>query len=139
MSDEKFSSSLYDLAHLMRPDFLAQATVYGDTYGFNNHELVCYNCKTMLHVNKKFNFNVAFLDPKVGGPNKAAIQSQNPINIINAHVDTHNAQFYLHEIAQADCWTGLMVVVNGLGYWTNGQLLEDYTQFHGVTPAHFVL
>lgn len=64
LDDKDWSSMLYNMAHKMAPTFLTQATVYGETGGFNNHCLSCYNCKVMLHLNGKYNMHVAYIDPK---------------------------------------------------------------------------
>jgi hypothetical protein len=106
---------VYKMAHQMASGDLAQAIVYGNTGGFNNHSLACYDCAIMLHVRNKYCFNVAYLDPKTGGPNHASLASNEPENESSHH---HNAYQISYYAAQRECYTGMVVAKNGLGYWT---------------------
>jgi len=139
IDDKTFSGKLYELAHKMRPEFLAQATVYGDMYGYNNHTLSCYNCKIMLHQRKKFNINIAYIDPKAGAPVAASVNSHYPRDFTNK-VPIKNAQWILFFLSQHDCWTGMMAVGNGHNYWTDGNFIgTHYMQFLPETKPAFVL
>ena len=142
LDNNPWSGILYNMAKTMAPEFLTQATVYNDISGFDNHYLTGYSDRTvgMLHLNGKYNMQVTYIDPRVGGPMTNSVNSPNPVNIVNSNTDAHNARYYANQISHADCWTGMMVVVNGLNYWTTGEIMNSgYMQFHPTTNANYVL
>ena len=120
----------------MRPEFYAQASVYGDLYGYGKHTLGCYQCKTILHKNEKFNINVAFLNPRVGGGNQKSVKSSNPMRIADQY---DYAKTIFAKISQADCWQGLIVVKQEVAYNSFGQFLGSFTQWNPTSHHHFLM
>lgn len=109
----------------MRPEFLAQAIVYDELGGFNKHMHACYQCKVILHANKRYNINIAYLDPRAGAPNSQVANSGYPKQFVEKNRNG-NAGWNLWQLSQHDCWTGLVVVERYHTYWTTGQFVNAH-------------
>ena len=99
----------------MKPEFLAQTIVYDEIVGFSKHAQACYQCKAFLHANKRYNINIAFLDPKKGGPNHKTLDSDYPFTYLRWH-DNNHAGWIQWKLSQHDCWTGMVVVQHNHHY-----------------------
>jgi len=100
---------LYNLIHQMRPEFFAQAVVYNDLDGTDNHVHTCYGCQSMFHVNNKYTINLAYLFP--GSPNADTVNSSFPRSTAE-RVQENDAKKLNFWITTRDCWTGTMVIRN---------------------------
>jgi hypothetical protein len=77
----------------------------------------------MLHVNGRYNINIAYLNPAVGGPNLSAVRSTYPVDFTNQNPQGH-AGWLLYYLSQHDCWTGMVAVRTGLDYFTTWGFAE---------------
>ena len=105
------------MATYMRPEFLSQTMVYNDIWGFDNHEHACVQCRVMLHVNKRYSINIAYLDPAVGGPNFDSVRSPYPKDFTDQNPQD-NASWLLFYLSTRDCWTGMVAARTGNDYFT---------------------
>ena len=82
--NKSFSSDLLVMAQKMRSEFLTRVIVYDELLGPSKHALACTFCISILHANKKYNINIAYLLPEAG-PNSVAVKSTNPKKFVEKH------------------------------------------------------
>ena len=78
LTNESMSGVVEDMAHKMASGDLTQALVSGNADKSRDHFDACKDCVVLNNVRNKYCFNVAYLDPKLGGPNYASLASKVP-------------------------------------------------------------
>ena len=93
--------------------------MYDEIVGFSKHAQACFNCTAILHAKKRYNINIAYLDPTVGAPNYFVVNSDYPAKFVKEHENSH-AGWNQWKLSQHDCWTGMVVVQQHHHYATSG-------------------